>query len=180
MQGLIDQISQRRAPVDDVMAPTRAYGARHEGWGAKRYYQWYRHAGAGGTFTWVKCELEKAQLVPKAPKRGAHRKRCDRAPLPGMLLHQDGSRHEWVEDQRWDLILTMDDATNEHHTMQFVEEEGTRSSLQGVATVIREHGLFSAYYSDRGSHCWLTPEAWGKVDRRSPMQFGRAMWQLRH
>jgi hypothetical protein len=75
-----------------------------------------------------------------------------------MLLHQDGSRHEWVEDQRWDLIVTMDDATNEHYAMQFVEEEGTRSSLQGVATVIREHALFSAFYCDRGSHYWLTPE----------------------
>jgi transposase len=182
LQGLIDhrvgQVSQRRAPVDEVMALTRAYGARHEGWSAKHYYQWYRRAGGKRSYTWVKCELQRAHLVPKAPKRGAHRKRRDRAPLPGMLLHQDGSRHEWVEDQRWDLIVTMDDATNEHYAMQFVEEEGTRSSLQGVATVIREHGLFSAFYSDRGSHYWLTPEAGGKVDRRSPTQFGRAMQQL--
>jgi hypothetical protein len=182
LQGLIDhrvgQVSQRRAPVDEVMALTRAYGARHEGWSAKHYYQWYRRAGGKRSYTWVKCELQKAHLVAKAPKRGAHRKRRDRAPLPGMLLHQDGSRHEWVADQRWDLIVTMDDATNEHYAMQFVEEEGTRSSLQGVETVIREHGLFSAFYSDRGSHYWLTPEAGGKVDRRSPTQFGRAMQQL--
>jgi transposase len=182
LQGLIDhrvgQISQRRAPVDEVMALTRAYRARHEGWSAKHYYQWYRRAGGRRSYTWVKCELQRAQLVPKAPKRGAHRKRRDRSPLPGMLLHQDGSRHEWVADHRWDLIVTMDDATNEHYAMQFVEEEGTRSSLQGVEAVIREHGLFSAFYSDRGSHYWLTPEAGGKVDRRSPTQFGRAMQQL--
>jgi transposase len=182
LQGLIDhrvgQVSQRRAPVDEVMALTRAYGARHEGWSAKHYYQWYRRAGGKRSYTWVKCELQRAHLVAKAPKRGAHRKRRDRAPLPGMLLHQDGSRHEWVADQRWDLIVTMDDATNEHYAMQFVEEEGTRSSLQGIATVIHEHGLFSAFYSDRGSHYWLTPEAGGKVDRRSPTQFGRAMQQL--
>jgi hypothetical protein len=67
-----------------------------------------------------------------------------------------------VEDQRWDLIVTMDDATNEHYAMQFVEEEGTRSSLQGVATVIREHGLFSAFYSDRGSHYWLHARGGGQ------------------
>jgi transposase len=182
LQGLIDhrvgQISQRRAPVDEVLELTRAYRARHEGWTAKHYYQWYRRSGGKRSYTWVKCELQRAHLIPKAPKRGAHRKRRDRAPLPGMMLHQDGSRHEWVAEQRWDLIVTMDDATNEHYAMQFVEEEGTRSSLQGVEAVIREHGLFSAFYSDRGSHYWLTPEAGGKVDRRSPTQFGRAMRQL--
>jgi hypothetical protein len=155
LQGPIDhrvgQISQRRAPVKEVMALTRAYGARHEGWSAKHYHQWYRRAGGRRSYTWVKCELQKAHLVAKVPKRGAHRKRRDRAPLPGMLLHQDGSRHEWVEDQRWDLIVTMDDATNEHYAMQFVEEEDTRSSLQGIATVIRERGMFSAFYCDRGN-----------------------------
>jgi hypothetical protein len=77
-----------------------------------------------------------------------------------MLLHQDGSWHEWVEDQSWDLIVTMDDATNDY-AMPFVEKEGTRSSFQRVATVIREHGLFSAFYCDRGSHYWLTPETGG-------------------
>ena len=54
-----------------------------------------------------KRQLQKAQLVIKAPKRGAHRKRRERAPLPGMLMHQDGSRHEWVPDQRRDLIVTI-------------------------------------------------------------------------
>jgi transposase len=182
LQGLIDrrlgQISHRRAPVDEVMALTTGYRARHGGWSAKHYYAWYRRAGGRRSYTWVKRQLQKAQLVMKAPKRGAHRKRRERAPLPGMLLHQDGSRHEWVPDQKWDLIVTMDDATNEHYAMAFVEEEGTRSSFQGIEAVIRERGLFSALYTDRGSHYWLTPEAGGKVDRRSPTQFGRAMQQL--
>jgi transposase len=182
LQGLIDrrlgQISHRRAPVDEVMRVTTAYRARHMGWSAKHYYAWYRRAGGRRSYTWVKRQLQKTQLVMKAPKRGAHRKRRDRAPLPGMLLHQDGSRHEWVPNQRWDLIVTMDDATNEHYAMQFVEEEGTRSSFQGIEAVIREHGLFSALYTDRGSHYWFTPAAGGKVDRRTPTQFGRAMQQL--
>ena len=95
-----------------------------------------------------------------------------------MLLHQDGSAHEWVPEQRWDLIVTMDDATSEHYLMEFVDEEGTRSSFRGVAAVIRAHGLFSAFYSDRGSHYWFTPKAGGKVDKRSPTQFGRALQQL--
>jgi transposase len=182
LQGLIDrrlgQISHRRAPVDEVMAVTNNYRARHIGWTAKHYYAWYRRAGGQRGYTWLKRELQKAQLIAKAPKRGAHRKRRERAPLVGMLLHQDGSDHEWVPGQRWDLIVTMDDATNEHYAMQFVEEESTRSSFQGVEAVIRAHGLFGALYTDRGSHYWLTPEAGGKVDKHRLTQFGRAMQQL--
>lgn len=182
LDGLIDrrlhQISHRRAPVDEVLALTNRYRQRHQGWSAKHYFAWYRRDGGTRSYTWVKRRLQEAQLVPRAPKRGAHRKRRDRAPLPGMLLHQDGSRHEWVPGQRWDLIVTMDDATNEHYAMQFVAEEGTHSSFQGVAAVIRSHGLFSALYTDRGSHYWFTPTAGGKVDKRTPTQFGRAMQQL--
>jgi hypothetical protein len=95
-----------------------------------------------------------------------------------MLLHQDGSRHEWVMGQQWDLIVTMDDATNEHYAMFFVPEEGTASSFQGVREIIRSRGLFSSLYTDRGSHYWITPEAGGKVDKINLTQFGRAMKQL--
>jgi len=116
--------------------------------------------------------------VPKAARRGAHRKRRERRPLPGMMIHQDGSRHEWAAGQMWDLIVTMDDATGEHYSMFFVEEEGTVSSMRGVREVIASHGLFNSFYSDRGSHYWHTPEAGGKVDKKNPTQFGRAMKQL--
>ena len=122
--------------------------------------------------------LQEAKLVPKAAKRGAHRKRRERRPLAGMMIHQDGSRHEWVAGQMWDLIVTMDDATNEHYAMFFVEEEGTVSSMRGVCEVIAGHGLFNSFYSDRGSHYWHTPQAGGKVDRNNSTQFGRAMKQL--
>src|SRR3990172_2412730 len=95
-----------------------------------------------------------------------------------MLLHQDGSRHEWVPGKLWDLIVTMDDATSGHYSMFFVREEGTESSFKGVSEVIREHGLFASLYSDRGSHYWHTPVAGGKVDKNALTQFGRAMRQL--
>ena len=72
----------------------------------------------------------------------------------------------------------MDDATNEHYSMFFVDEEGAQSSFRGVREVIESHGLFSAFYSDRGSHYWTTPEAGGKVDKVNLTQFGRAMKQL--
>jgi len=182
LQGLIDlrleQASNRRAPVDEVMALTEQYRRQHIGWNVKHYHRWYQRDGGTRSYTWVKKRLQEAELVPKAEKRGVHRKRRERAALPGMLIHQDGSNHEWVAGQRWDLIVTLDDATSEHYAMFFVEEEGTASSMQGVREVIAARGLFSSFYSDRGSHYWNTPEADGKVDKLNLTQFGRAMKQL--
>ena len=83
-----------------------------------------------------------------------------------------------MEGQLWDLIVTMDDATSEHYSMFFVDQEGTRSSFQGVHDVIAQKGLFSALYTDRGSHYWTTPRAGDKVDKENLTQFGRAMKRL--
>ena len=182
LEGLIDrrleQVSNRRAPVDEVMALTMQYETRHRGWNIKHFHSWYQRAGGTRSYTWVKRRLQEALLAPKAEQRGVHRKRRDRSPLPGLMIHQDGSTHAWTPDQQWDLIVTMDDATSEHYSMLFVEEEGTASSLRGVREVIEQRGLFSSFYSDRGSHYWHTPEAGGKVDKDNPTQFGRALKQL--
>lgn len=182
LEGLIDrrleQAANRRAPVDEVMALTERYRSRHSGWNVKHFHSWYRREGGARSYTWVKKRLQEAQLVPKAAKRGAHRKRRERSALPGLMIHQDGSTHEWVAGQKWDLIVTMDDATSEHYAMFFVEEEGTASSFQGVREVIEARGLFSSFYSDRGSHYWHTPEADGKVDKENLTQFGRALKHL--
>lgn len=132
---------------------------------SQTFFSWYQKDGGTRSYTRVKNRLQEARLVPKAKQRGRHRKHLERSPLPGMLLHQDGSTHEWVPGQYWDLIVTMDDATNEHYSMLFVEEEGTQSSFQGVLEVIESQGLFSAFYSDRGSHYWITPEARGRSER---------------
>ena len=183
LDGLIDkrleQVSHRRAPVDEVLSVTELYSKRYAGWNVNHFYAWYRREHGGTrSYSWVKDTLQGQGVVAKAPGRGKHRKRRERAPLIGMMIHQDGSTHEWVPGQKWDLIVTMDDATNEHYSMFFVEQEGTQSSLKGVAEVIEQQGLFSSFYSDRGSHYWTTPEADGKVDKNNLTQFGRAMKQL--
>ena len=183
LEGLIDkrleQVSQRRAPVDEVMKVLELYRGGFAGWNVRHFHSWYRREHAGvRSYTWVKNELQRAGVVNKAKRRGVHRKRRERAALVGMLLHQDASGHEWVAGQQWDLVVTMDDATGEHYSMFFVEQEGTASSFLGVSEVIERHGLFSALYTDRGSHYWLTLEAGGKVDKSQLTQFGRAMAQL--
>ena len=176
LDGLIDrrleQISSRRAPADEGMALTERYRSRHSGWNVKHFHSWYKRDGGTRSYTWVKKRLQEATLVPKAKKRGAHRKRRGRSALPGMMIHQDGSTHEWVAGQKWDLIVTMDDATSEHYSMFFVDEEGTTSSFRGVQDVIAARGLFSSFYSDRGNHYWHTPEAGGKVDKENRSCFG--------
>lgn len=182
LQGLIDkrleQVSHRKAPVDEVMALVDCYRGRHQGWNVKHFHSWYRKEGGTRSYTWVKARLQEAGEVEKAPGRGKHRKRRERAAWPGMLLHQDASSHEWVAGVKWDLVVTLDDATNEHYSMRFVEEEGTASSFLGVGDVIEQRGLFAALYTDRGSHYWYTPEAGGKVDKNNPTQFGKAMARL--
>jgi hypothetical protein len=95
-----------------------------------------------------------------------------------MMLHQDGSRHEWVPGKLWDLIVTMDDASNRHYSMFFVAEEGTQSSFQGIKEVISTYGVFASLYTDRDSHYWYTPKTGGRVDKSTLTQFGRAMRQL--
>lgn len=183
LEGLVDhrlgQVSHRCAPVDEVMALTDLYSNRYQGFTVKHFYSWYRRAHQGiRSYTWVKNTLQGKGLVSKAPRRGAHRRRRPQSPYVGMMLHQDGSRHEWVPGELWDLIVTMDDATAEHYSMFFVKEEGTQSSFQGIAEVIEKRGLFASLYTDRGSHYWHTPVTGGKVDKEHLTQFGRAMRQL--
>lgn len=182
LEGLADkrltQISHRRAPVDEVIALVDLYHGRHQGWNASHFHDWYIKQGGTRSYTWVKTQLQQAKAIPKSKRKGVHRKQREASALPGMMIHQDGSTHEWVPDQKWDLISTMDDATNEHYSMFFCAEEGTGSSFQGVRDVIEKRGLFCSFYSDRGSHYWHTPEAGGKVDKNNPTQFGRAMAHL--
>ena len=147
MEGLLDkrleQVSHRRAPVDEVIKVESLYRDRYLGWNVKHFYSFYRRRHAGiRSYSWVKNTLQGAGLVTRATGKGRHRKRREPAPMVGMMLHQDGSRHPWIAGQNWDLIVTMDDATNEHYSMLLVEEEGTVSSFLGVKQVIEQKGLF--------------------------------------
>ena len=182
LDGLLDkrltQVSSRCAPVDEVMAVVDSYERRHRGWNVAHFFSWYKRDGHQRSYTWVKKVLQSKGLVPKVSRKGSHRKRREPSPMPGMMLHQDGSTHEWVPAKKWDLIVTMDDATNEHYSMFFVYEEGTTSSFRGVKDVVDKHGLFSSLYTDRGSHYWYTSEAGGKVSKTNLTQFGRAMRHL--
>ena len=183
LDGLLDkrlsQVSARRAPVDEVMRLEALYRESYQGWSVAHFHDRYRERHAGErSYTWVKNRLQASGLVSRGKARGTPRRRRERAAIPGLLVHQDGSTHKWVGDAEWDLIVTMDDATSEVYSGFFVEEEGTWSSLRGVGETLAKRGLFCGLYTDRGSHYWRTPTAGGKVDRGNPTQFGRAMGEL--
>ncbi len=140
----------------------------------RHFHSWYLRAHGGTrSFSWVKNTLQAAGAVQRPSGRSKHRKRRERAPMRGMMLHQDGSTHEWVPSVQWDLIVTRDDATSEHTSMFFVEEEGSASSFHGIGQTIAAKGLFAMLYTDRASHYFHTPEGRGKVDKQALTQVGR-------
>ena len=146
--GLVDRRmgrrSPRRAPEEEVERMLGLFRDKYADFTVKHFHEQLqkRHGYVLG-YTVTKLALHAAGLVRKAPKRSAHRKKRPRRPLPGMLLHQDGSRHPWIEGlPAMDLIVTLDDATSEIYSMLLVEEEGTASTFQALGEVIGEHGLF--------------------------------------
>ena len=181
--GLVDRrlekVAHNAAPVDEVGELLSLFETRYPRFTVAHFYDKYQtdHKGLRG-YTWVKNQLQEAGLIQKAPKRGAHRRKREREPMVGMMLHQDGSTHPWIEDHYWDLIVTMDDATSEIYSAFFVEEEDTVSSFQGVKEVIQAYGLFCSLYTDRGSHYWTTVKKELGIDKHNLTQFGRAMQYL--
>jgi transposase len=131
------------------------------------------------SYSWVKGVLQGGGLIARGRKRGLHRQRRERRPLPGMLLHIDGSEHRWFQDDRWyDLLVILDDASSEIYYAQLVEEESTLTVMVALKEVIERKGVFCALYSDRGSHFWLTPKAGEAVDPHRLTQVGRALREL--
>ena len=185
--GLLDRrlgkVSPHRVPADEAERIAALYEERYTGWTVQHFHE--RATGQHGlsrSYGWTKSVLQARGLVRKAPRRSAHRKKRPRRPVPGMLLHQDGSRHAWVPGlgHQLDLIATLDDATSEIYSLFLVGEEGTASTFRALEEVIAARGLFSVLYTDRGSHYFHTPKAGGKVAKETPTQVGRALAQLVH
>ena len=172
--------SPKRVPLEQAEKVLQLYREKYFDLNVRHFHEKLREVhGIRLSYTWVKLALQGAGLVKKGRKRGVHRKRRPRRPLPGMLLHLDGSRHQWFQDQRWyDLIEVVDDATSETYYAQLVEEESTRTVMAALREVIERKGRFCALYSDRASHFFETPQAGGPVDRQRVTQVGRALQEL--
>jgi hypothetical protein len=177
----LGRVSSRRADAMEIARMRQLYREQYSDFTVKHFHEALRrqHDYVLG-YTVTRLALQSAGLVTKAVRRSAHRKKRQRRPLPGMLLFQDGSTHCWLPgtEAKQDLIVTLDDATGNIYSMFLIEEEGTQSSFLGLSEVIGAHGLFSALYTDRGSHYFFTPTVGGKVDKQRLTQVGRALSQL--
>ena len=188
-EGLVDRrrgrVSSARVPDAEAEWLAEMFRTRYFDFTAKHFHE--RVVGQPmpdgkpfhRSYSCVKSVLQLRGLTTKAPRRGVHRRKRERRPLPGMMLFQDGSQHAWLrQGPKLDLIVTMDDATSAITSIFLCEEEGTASSFRGLSETIRAHGLFSSFYTDRGSHYFFTPKAGAKVDKTLLTQVGRALKQL--
>ena len=177
----IGKASPRRAPERELERMRELYRERYSDFTVKHFHEQLqrRHNYRLG-YTVTRLSLQAAGLVAKAKRRGAHRKKRVRRPLPGMLLFQDGSTHRWIAalGRDLDLVVTLDDATGEIYSAFLFDQEGTMSSFLGLAETIERHGLFGALYTDRGGHYFITPKGSRKVDKTQLTQVGRALSQL--
>jgi hypothetical protein len=177
----IGKVSPRRAPARELERMQELYRECYGDFTVKHFHeQLVKRHNYKLCYTVTKLSLQAAGLVPQAKRRGAHRKKRVRRPLPGMLLFQDASTHRWIGalGHDLDLVVTMDDATGAIYSAFLVEEEGTMSSFLGLQETIAAQGLFGSFYTDRGAHYFFTRKGESKVDKKELTQVGRALSQL--
>lgn len=173
------QPSPKRVPLKEVEEMLCLYREKYWDFNTKHFYEHLvEDHGITRSYTFVKTALQGAGLVAKEKTRGKHRKKRPRRPLPGMMLHLDGSPYEWLPDlpgQMFDLLVLMDDAHNEVYGMKLVPEEDTLGCMELIKDCIASKGLFCSLYTDRASHFFWTPVAGGKVQEGHLTQIGRAL-----
>jgi transposase len=176
----IGTAAANRVPEDEAARVEALYRERYRGFTAKHFHEHLaRTAWFHRSYTWTKLFLQRRELIEAAPRRGAHRRKRPRRPLPGMMLHQDASRHVWVAGAAaCDLVVTLDDATSAIYSALLVAEEGTASTFAGLLETFTDQGLPCSLYTDRGSHYFHTPVVAGRVSRTVQTQVGRALAQL--
>ena len=172
--------SPKQVPVKELEKILELYREKYSDFNVRHFHEKLgEEHGIHYSYTWVKNALQASGLIPVRHKRGPHRRRRPRRPIPGMLLHIDGSQHRWFQDERQlDLIVILDDATSEIYYAQLVDQESTRTVMAAIRHVVETKGWFSCLYSDRASHFFRTPKAGGPVDARERTEVGRALKEL--
>ena len=184
-EGLLDQRtkrpSPRRAPETIRSQVLKLYKEQYWEWNVKHFHEQIAKYSISYAYTWVKNLLQGADYVEVRHRKSKHRLRRERKPLIGMMLHIDGSEHEWIPDlapEKQSLILIPDDANNDIYYAKLVPEETTYECMLGLYHVVVTKGIFCSLYSDRAGHFFHTPKAGGKVDLSNLTQIGRALYEL--
>ena len=163
--GLVDQRGGRprrkRIAVETIATLCELKRERYADFSVQHFWEKAReehHLDIG--YTWLKLTLQAAGLAEKSRGRGTYRRRRERRPLRGMLVHLDASTHEWIAGEpRQDLVVALDDADGRMLYAQFVPQEGTLSTFAALKHIVRTCGRFAELYTDRGSHFCHTRQA---------------------
>jgi hypothetical protein len=174
--------SPKSAPLSEIQTILRLYRTHYKGFNATHFHEKLKeHHNIHRGYTFVKKLLQTAGEIDKTRTRDKHRIRRPRKPLVGMMLHLDGSSHEWIPDLPgvfYDLLVLLDDATNRIYEMVLVDEEDTLQCMNLLRDCVAKHGIFCSLYSDRAAHFFLTPKAGDKVQEGHLTQIGRALNEL--
>lgn len=184
--GLLDRRKQtpspRRIPFATAHKVLRLYREEYRGFNVKHFHELMTSEHEiDVSYSWTKALLQEAGLVTRARKRGEYRRRRERKPCSGMLVHIDGSQHRWFAhpgDESQCLLVVLDDATSEILAARFVEQESTATCLGVLKEVVQERGTFGALYTDRASHFVYTPTAGQAPDRSRRTQLEQVLEEL--
>ena len=171
---------RRRIPLKVIEELCRLKKEIYPDFSVQHFYEYAaKNHGLSLSYNWARIVLEEAGLVEKAPARGKHRRKRERRPMRGMLLHIDGSTHTWIPGlPQWDLILVLDDADGRALYGQFVPQEGTISTLAALEHVLIRYGRFCEFYHDCGSHFGHTSQAGLGPDEEQNGQVTRVLKTL--
>jgi len=169
---------RRRVPLEVLQELFRLRRDKYPDFSVAHFHEHVteRH-GLKLSYTYCKQVLQDAGLAVKAPGRGKYRRRRERRPLVGMLLHLDASTHAWLPElPMQDLVVMLDDADGRILHARFVEQEGTLSTLAALSEVLQRYGRFCELYTDRGSHFAPTPHSGGMLGQKARCSASCGWW----
>jgi len=172
---------RRRIALERVREICRLKREKYADFSVRHFYEHLveREGIQGISYSWTLRLLEEAGIVQRACARGKYRRRRERRPMTGMLIHLDASTHEWITDQPMqDLVVALDDADGRILFARFYPQEGTRSTLEAIREVLLRHGRFCELYTDRGAHFCHTPIAGGGPGEEQNGQVSRVLRAL--
>lgn len=172
--------SPRKVPLAMAEKILRLYREKYFDFNAKHFcYKLSTKHKIKISYNWVRLALQGAGLMPSRKNGLRHRLRRPRKPLVGMMLHIDGSPHDWLGNGKlYDLLSISDDANNEVYAMILVKEEDTASCMAIIRETIEKKGIFCSLYSDRASHFFITKRAGNNVSKNRSTQIARALQEL--
>jgi len=182
--GLYDRRKKRpspkRVPLKTAQEVLRLYREKYFDFNISHFYEKLQNEhNIDLSYNWIRIALQEAGLTKKRRRRDKHRKRRPRKPLTGMMLHMDGSPHDWLGNGiEYDIVTIIDDANNRMYDIELAKEEDSLTCMKLIYNTVQKNGIFCSLYTDRASHFWLTKKAGDRVSKDDPTQIGKALQEL--